>query len=120
MTNEAIKPRRLRLEEFNQLWVVEFSVSQKAFNVRTVTEMLENNRSNVLQEISVDYSPIGFTYTREDADAVVDRLRKNIDDQTVRRANYETVSAQSEADRLQLMEHCDDTVWAHFRMGIDS
>jgi hypothetical protein len=120
MSNEAFKLRRLRLEEFNQLWVVEYSVSQRAFSVRTVSEMLEYNRSNVLEEVPVDYLPIGFTYTRADAETVVGKLRENIDQQAYRRAKYEAITAKSEADRLQLMEHCDDRLWAHFRTSIDS
>jgi hypothetical protein len=114
MSIEAFKPRRLRLEEFNQLWVIEYSVSQKAFSVRTVSEMLENNRANVLQEVPVDYLPIGFTHSRDDADKAVSRLGENIDKQALRRLKYDTDSANAEADRLRMMESCDDKLWAHF------
>lgn len=115
MSNEAFKPRRLRLEEFNQLWVIEYSVSQKAFSVRTVSEMLENNRSNVLQEVSVDYLPVGFTHSRDDADSAVSKLGENIDQQSIRRLKYETDSSKAAVDRLEMMENFDDKLWAHFR-----
>ena len=120
MRKSEFRPKKLRLEEFNQLWVVEYSVSQNAFAVRTVSEMLENNRLNVLRNVVVDYLPIGFTDNRDEAAQVVEKLRDNIDKQAVRRVRYETDAAESEGDRLHLMEHCDDRLWAKFRMSTES
>jgi hypothetical protein len=120
MNDPEFKPRRLRLQEFDQLFAIEYSVVQDAFNVRTVSEMLENNRANVLRRTSLDYVPIAFTDSREDADDVVRKLRDNIYEQSVRTETYEAETTKSESDRLQLIEHCDDMLWAKFRMSSES
>jgi|SRR6266404_6885719 len=110
------KPRRLRLEEFDELWAVEYSVRQRAFSVRTVNEMLENNRSNLEADNSVDYSPIAFTYTRDDADELIDKLKRNRDQQASALLMYKTSKAMADAERISLLERSEDRLWSAFRM----
>src|SRR5438309_1392985 len=110
-----LKRRRLRLEEFDKLWAIEYSVRQRAFSVRTVNEMLENNRTNLKGDISVDYSPVAFTYTRDDADELVDKLKKNRDQQASLRLNYQTSKAMADAERISLLERSEDRLWSAFR-----
>jgi hypothetical protein len=98
------KPRKLQLEQFNQLWVVEYSVEQNAFNVRTVNEMLENNRKNLAGRISTDYVPIAFTVNHEKAIALSESLRDNISQQI-----------KVDAKRAEILMFSEDDLWAFFR-----
>lgn len=55
---------------FNSL-VVEFSVKQQAFHKETIADMLNNNIQNILSKKEVDYIPIGFFDSHEDADKFI-------------------------------------------------
>jgi hypothetical protein len=98
------KTRKLQLEEFNKLWVVEYSVDQNAFNVRTVNEMLENNRKNLARHMSSDYVPIAFTATHKKAIALSDSLRDNLSQQI-----------KIDSKRTELLGFSEDDLWAFFR-----
>ncbi len=50
--------RKLELEEFNQLFIVEYSVSQNSVGVKSVNEMLEANRLNLARQRASDYLPV--------------------------------------------------------------
>ena len=92
----------MQLEEFNKLFVVEYSVEQDAFNVRTVNEMLEINRTNLARRISSDYSPIAFTATYDDAIALSKSLGKIIAQQL--KVNVE---------RDLLLDLSEDKLWSY-------
>ena len=114
---EIFTPRRLQLEEFNQLSVVVYSVSQNASEVRTVNEMLENNRRNVFREIPSDYVPIAVTYTTEEAYELAEKFRQSIDERNAKRTVYEADTTQGDKERLELLEFSEDRLWTHFRMS---
>lgn len=98
------EPRKLQLSQFNQLWVVEYSVEQNAFNVRTVNEMVDNNRQNLARRISSDYAPIAFTSTHEKAVALSESLRDNI-----------AQHIQIDSERNRLLGFSEDELWGFFR-----
>ena len=114
---EIFTPRRLQLEEFNQLWVVVYSVSQNASEVRTVNEMLETNRRNVFREIPGDYVPIAVTYTSEEAYELAEKFRRSVDEKEAKRAAHEGEMAKGDKDPLRLLESSEDKLWSHFRMS---
>ncbi|MCA1592280.1 MAG: hypothetical protein LC754_06440 [Acidobacteria bacterium] len=95
------KPRKMQLEEFNKLFVAEYSVEQNAFNVRSVNEMLETNRTNLARRVSSDYAPIAFTATY-DAVSLSKSLGKIIDQQL-----------KVGAERDLLLELSEDKLWTY-------
>ncbi|MDQ3907784.1 MAG: hypothetical protein M3268_05510 [Acidobacteriota bacterium] len=92
----------MQLEEFNKLFVVEYSVEQNAFNVRSINEMLETNRTNLARRISSDYALIAFTATYDDAVSLSKSLGKIIDQQL-----------KVGAERDLLLELSEDKLWAY-------
>lgn len=96
------KPRKIQLEEFNKLFVIEYSVEQNAFNVRSVNEMLEINRTNLARRISSDYAPIAFTANYDDAVALSKSLSELIDQQL-----------KIGTKRDLLLELSEDKLWAY-------
>ena len=114
---EIFTPRRLQLDEFNQLWVVVYSVCQNASEVRTVNEMLESNRRNLFREISSDYMPIAITYTSEEAYELAEKFRQSVDEKNAKREAYEADMSKGDERRLELLEFSEDKLWSHFRMS---
>jgi hypothetical protein len=96
-----LKPRKMQLEEFNKLFVVEYSVEQNAFNVRTVNEMLEVNRKNLARRMSSDYAPIAFTATYDDAVSLSNSLSGIIAQQL-----------KVDTERDLLLDLSEDKLWA--------
>ncbi len=69
------------IKNFRELYVVEYSLSQQAFNVSTVDEMLDKNCRMILRHhTSNDYLVIGIAETREEASNLVTAFRKYLDD----------------------------------------
>lgn len=64
-----------------EIYVVEYSIQQNSFHVRTVGEMLKINHHNLLKRISADFVPIIFTETRKQADHFVKAFSGIIDKQ---------------------------------------
>lgn len=62
----------------DNLWVVEFSISQKAFHLSTMTEMVKNNILNVMERTQSDYVAIGVFNNTEDADTYIQRCYDDI------------------------------------------
>jgi hypothetical protein len=56
----------------NQIQVVEFSVSQNAYHVETMDEMLKTNLGAIENKKSIDYVPIGFFDNYESAAKFID------------------------------------------------
>lgn len=94
----------LSLKEFDNLFVVEYSVSQNLTNIMTVSEMLNNNRGNLERKISSDYVPVAFTFTHERATALAQALHENIE-----QAN------KVEDERHSLLQRSEDELWSLFR-----
>ncbi len=67
----------------NDLIVVEFSISQKAFHKHSVSEMLIRNNQNIIRRQQTDYIPIGIFKTNELANAFIDKIRHIIEDYTL-------------------------------------
>lgn len=63
------------LQQFRNLFVVEYSVEQDAFHIMTVGEMLKANVGKVARRVSTDYIPLDFTRTYDEASASVEKLR---------------------------------------------
>jgi hypothetical protein len=67
-------------KKYMDLFVVEYSLSQGAFNVSTIKEMLEHNfRMIVKRQTSNDYLVVGIAASHEDASKVVDSFRKYLE-----------------------------------------
>ncbi len=96
------KTRKLKIEQLNQLFVVEYSIQQNAFNVRTVNEMLENNRQNLARRVSRDYVPVAIMGTHDDAIALSQSLGKIIAQQI-----------KVDSERNLLLELSEDKLWAY-------
>jgi hypothetical protein len=92
------------LEEFNNLYVVEYSIEQNTTNVITVTEMLNKNRENLARQNSMDYVPIAFTVTRDEAVALAQALQDNIN-----KMNAQHI--QLDEERYWLYSKSEDTLW---------
>ena len=60
--------------------VVEFSLSQKAFNKITMSEMFDKNMGNIMKRKQTDYLPIAFFKTDVDADAFISECSQLIAD----------------------------------------
>lgn len=62
------------------LFVVEYSISQKAFNLCSVREMLDHNCRMILSyHTSNDYLVVGIAETYDAANALLGRLRELMD-----------------------------------------
>ena len=57
------------------MFVIEYSVRQKAFHVQDLQEMLTKNIMNSIKKVSLDYQVIGFADSRESADDFIESLR---------------------------------------------
>ena len=62
-----------------EFYVLEYSVSQNSYHVRTVAEMLENNHSNLEKQLSSDFAPLMFVESPDDAAHFVEHLGKAVD-----------------------------------------
>ena len=58
------------------MFAVEYSVSQKAFHVQTLENMLVNNIENIKESKSLDYIPVGFCRNEEDANSFIEKFKK--------------------------------------------
>lgn len=58
----------------NEMWVVEWSPSQKQYHIQTVGEMLEANLRAVAHGVDVDYVPIAIARTGVEADQISNML----------------------------------------------
>lgn len=58
----------------NEMWVVEWSPSQRQYHIQTVGEMLEANLRAVAHGVNVDYVPIAIARTAEEADQISNML----------------------------------------------
>ena len=65
---------------FMDLWVVEYSLSQRAFHISTVREMLETNFRMIVQhQESNDYLVVGVAETRQEADEISNLFREYLE-----------------------------------------
>lgn len=71
---EALQ-RKLVTDSF---WVVEFSVSQKAFHLSSMTEMLQNNIRNVMDRRQTDYVVVGVFGDTNEADEYIQKCYEEI------------------------------------------
>lgn len=60
--------------------VVEFSLSQKAFNKTTMGELCDKNTGNIMKRKQTDYLPIAFFKTDVDADAFISEFSHLVTD----------------------------------------
>ena len=74
--NKSCKNMTKKITEF---YVLEYSVSQNSYHVRTVSEMLENNHSNLEKQLSSDFAPLMFVESPDDAAHFVEHLSKAVD-----------------------------------------
>ena len=100
--------RKLKLEEFNQLFVVEYSISQNSVGVKSVNEMLDSNRQAISQKLSSDYLPVAFFASREEAVEMSNKLTDNI-----REIAAQLTKFDSERDRM--FDDTEDKLWSFFR-----
>lgn len=99
--------RKLELEEFNQLCVVEYSVSQNSVSVRSVNEMLEANRRNLSQQRGSDYLPVVFTQTHNEAVELSNKLTDNISELVAQQTKLES-------ERGKVFIDSEDKLWSFF------
>ena len=64
----------------SDLIVVEFSLSQKAFNKQFLKDMVKQNLINVFTRKQNDYIPIGVFKSNDVADGFIDSIRDKIKD----------------------------------------
>lgn len=62
----------------NEIYVIEYSVSQKSFHAHTLQEMINTNRSIVSEGRSLDYLPIGFAQAHEGVEPMIELLKKQL------------------------------------------
>lgn len=55
-------------------WVVEYSGTQKAFHIETLTEALRSNRRQFADGGMVDYVPLAIVSSHDEASELCDRL----------------------------------------------
>lgn len=60
----------MRVETLMQLWVVEYSLSQKAVHIHQVEDAMKANVRMILSGEVNDYLMIAVTETRDDADQI--------------------------------------------------
>lgn len=66
----------------NNLIVVEFSISQKAFHKHSILEMLLRNNENILKRRQTDYLPITICKTDDEANKTIDKCYDQFKDYT--------------------------------------
>ena len=66
-------------KKITEFYVLEYSVSQNSYHVRTVSDMLENNHSNLEKRVSSDFVPLMFVESPDDAAHFVEHLGKAVD-----------------------------------------
>jgi len=66
----------------NDLIVVEFSISQKAFHKHSVLEMLLRNNENILKRQQTDYLPIIICKSDDEANEVIKKCYDHFKDYT--------------------------------------
>lgn len=62
-----------------KLFFLEYSISQDAFNVLSVEEMIDKNKQAIARNQQTDYIPIAFADTRSALDSYIDCLRLNME-----------------------------------------
>lgn len=65
--------------ELDNIQVVEYSVKQGAYHRHSLSDMLFKNQKNVFEERSIDYVPIGFFKTVDEADNFIEWHRLKIE-----------------------------------------
>ena len=95
------------LKEFNNLFVVEYSITQKATNVVTVTEMLNKNRTNLVRGSSLDYVPVAFAASHEDASKFAQRLCEHLE----QLAHLDNQTTKTQEDLRFLLGSAEDRLW---------
>lgn len=65
---------------FNELIVVEFSLSQKCFHKQTGYEMVKTNQENMIRRNQTDYLPIAVFSTNEQADEFISKTKDKVKD----------------------------------------
>ena len=100
--------RKLELKEFNDLFVVEYSITQNNVSVKSVNDMLHANRRAISKGLTSDYLPVAFFTSREEAVEMSNKLTDSIS---------EMITAQSkfDSDRKRLFDDSEDKLWTHFR-----
>lgn len=58
------------------LYCVEYSATQKCFNIETLTDAINNNRENIEKRMPVDYQIIGIHDTYEACDKAIKVFRE--------------------------------------------
>ncbi len=58
-------------EQIKDWWVVEWSPSQAQFHIDTVANMLARNKSSMAKRVPIDFFPIAFCKSIEQANDVV-------------------------------------------------
>jgi len=65
---------------FDELIVVEFSLSQKCFHKQTLWEMVKTNQENMMRRKQTDYIPVAVFRTNEQADEFILKTKEVIKD----------------------------------------
>ncbi|MGB7207695.1 MAG: hypothetical protein WBD27_03450 [Pyrinomonadaceae bacterium] len=99
--------RKLELREFNELFVVEYSVSQNSVLVKSVTDMVHANRRAIDNGLSSDYLPVAFFAERDNAIEWSNKLIDNITKMVESQNKFHT-------DRKKLFTDTEDGLWKHF------
>lgn len=60
-------------EQIKDWWVVEWSPSQAQFHIDTVANMLARNKSSIAKRVPVDYFPIAFCATTDQAEEICEK-----------------------------------------------
>lgn len=61
-------------------YFVEYSVSQRCFNIDTVNRIFETNLNSVINSIPNDYKVLTITDSYEDAQNFIQKLKKEFQD----------------------------------------
>lgn len=65
--------------DLDNLFIVEYSVNQDNTHVRSLLEVLKNNRRNVSVGTSTDYVAVGVANTRKKADRLAHQIRVKLE-----------------------------------------
>lgn len=65
---------------FTEIYVVEFSLSQKAFHIDTLDVSIKNNQTNMALRTQNDYQIIGAFNTYEQASYFISQIRDKVKD----------------------------------------
>lgn len=68
---------------FDELFVVEFSLSQRCFHKHTITQMIKTNQENMMKRRQTDYIPVGVFKSNEEADMFISKTKEVIKDYTM-------------------------------------